>query len=101
MVGCGLYTQDPGTAAHSRILTHSNFRRHGQRNLDRLSRRERAIGADERAAGAQIQGEPVPGLPIVGLQLDWHLVLLKAVPTAAFDAELLGGAHGRRNTLPS
>ena len=67
VIGCGLYAQYPGTAAHSRILPHGDFRRHCERDLDRLSFAQRKIRADQRASRAQIQCEPVSDLPIAGL----------------------------------
>jgi len=67
VIGCRLDTQDPGTAAYSWILPHGDFRRHCERDIDRLSFAQRKIRADKRAAGAQVQSEAVSGLPIAGL----------------------------------
>lgn len=66
-IGRGFDAQNPGTAAHSRILAHGDFRRHCERDIDRLSFAQRKIRADKRAAGAQVQSEAVSGLPLAGL----------------------------------
>ena len=84
-----LKAQYSGAASNAYIFGHGDFGRHRQRDLNDLTFRKREVGADQRTAGTQIQGESVAGLSVNRSQKNRDLVLLETVAASAFDTDSL------------